>query len=236
MEPHIFIALVAGLLPALFWLWFWLHQDAREPEPKRFIIFTFLAGMAIVPLALPLQKIILTHYDDNAIIWLWVIVEEVLKYVVAAAVILWHREVDEPIDALVYMITIALGFAALENALFIFNPLVDGNIRESIVTGAFRFLGATLLHVLASGVVGTALALSFYKKNSVRLLFVLLGLVIAIVIHGLFNVIIMQSSGATILGMFFLVWMGIIGLFFCFEKGKRLYRLYPRNARKRREG
>ncbi len=236
MEPHIFIALAAGRIPALFWLWFWLGQDSREPEPKRFIIFTFLAGMAIVPLALPIQKMILTHYDGNAIIWLWVVVEEVLKYIVAAAVILWHREVDEPIDTLVYMITIALGFAALENALFIFNPLVDGNIRESIVTGAFRFLGATLLHVLASGIVGTALALSFYKKNNIRIIFALSGLFIAIVVHGLFNIIIMKGSGATILGMFFVVWMGIIGLFFCFEKGKKLYRLYPRSVGSRRQG
>ena len=59
----------------------------------------------------------------------------------------------------------ALGFAALENALFIFNPFMRGEFTESILTGNFRFLGATLLHVLASGVVGATMALAFYRPK-----------------------------------------------------------------------
>ena len=60
---------------------------------------------------------------------MWVIIEEVLKYSAALMVVLWHKAVDEPIDVIIYMITIALGFSALENALFIFNPLRDGRLH-----------------------------------------------------------------------------------------------------------
>jgi RsiW-degrading membrane proteinase PrsW (M82 family) len=120
------------------------------------------------------------------------------------------------------MITMALGFAALENALFIFNPIVSGDFVNGAITGSFRFLGSTLLHVLASGSIGVFIALSFYKTNFQKLLFGTLGLFVAIVLHALFNFFIMDASGETILGVFLFVWMGIIILFLLFEKVKIL--------------
>jgi RsiW-degrading membrane proteinase PrsW (M82 family) len=221
-STHFAIAFLGGLIPALFWLWFWLREDKERPEPYILITLSFISGMLIVPLALPLQKLAMSYYHGDNLIFIWVIIEETLKYAVALAVILWHDAVDEPIDVIIYMITIALGFAALENALFIFNPIVAGDFINSILTGNFRFLGATLLHVLASGTVGTFLAFAFYKSNTLKLAFGTLGLFIAIVLHALFNFFIMDASGETILGVFLFVWMGIIVLFLIFEKVKLL--------------
>ena len=160
------------------------------------------------------------NFQGENLIFIWVIIEESLKYAAALLLILWHKDVDEPIDVIIYMIVIALGFAALENALFIFNPIVAGDILNGALTGFFRFLGATLLHVLASGTVGAFLALAFYKNNTLKLAFGALGLFIAIVLHALFNFFIMDASGETILGVFLFVWLGIIVLFLIFEKVK----------------
>ena len=220
----IMIAFIAGLLPALFWLWFWLRQDKNCPEPTHLIATSFIAGMLVVPIALPLQQFALDRFHGDNLIYVWVIIEEVLKYSAALIVVLWNRAVDEPIDTIVYMITIALGFAALENTLFIFNPLLAGNYLESFLTGNFRFLGATLLHVLASGTVGAFMAFTFYKKPSVQILSATFGLCIAIVLHALFNFFIIDASGKTILGVFMFVWMGIIALFLIFEKVKCIKR------------
>jgi len=118
------------------------------------------------------------------------------------------------------MITIALGFAALENALFISNLMNAGSVTNTLLTGNFRFLGATLLHVLASGTVGAFMAFSFYKKDVLKIAYSTLGLFIAIVLHALFNFFIIDASGETILGVFLFVWMGIIVLFLVFEKVK----------------
>lgn len=216
------IAFLGGLIPALFWLWFWLREDREKPEPFYLILMSFFAGMAIVPLVLPLQKLALDMYQDVNLIFAWVIIEEVLKYGVALALVLWNRAVDEPIDIVIYLIAVALGFAALENALFILNPLSNGQIVESLLTGHFRFLGSTLLHVLASGTVGVALALTYYKRRNVQLLAGTFGLCLAIVLHALFNFFIMDGSGKTVLGVFLFVWMGIIILFLAFEKIKLL--------------
>lgn len=220
----VLIALAAGLIPALFWLWFWLREDRARPEPLALIATAFLAGAVVVPLVLPIQQFAETRFSGDMLILTWVVAEEVLKYSAALIVVLWHRAVDEPIDAIIYMIAIALGFAALENALFIFNPLSSGQIVESILTGHFRFLGATLVHVLASGTIGAAMALTFYRTRLVRVLAATAGLCIAIALHALFNFSIMNANGETILGVFLVVWAGSIALFLVFETIKRLAR------------
>lgn len=223
MESTYFaIAFLAGLIPALFWVWFWLREDSQKPEPYFLIAISFIAGMAVVPMALPLQKLAIDIYSGTDMIIVWVIVEELLKYAVALAIIFWNREVDEPIDMVIYMIMVALGFAALENALFIFNPLMMGDYVNSALTGSFRFLGATLLHVLASGTVGVFLALSYYRSKLTQFLAGTFGLFMAIVLHALFNFSIMDASGETILIVFLFVWMGVILLFLLFEKIKIL--------------
>ena len=227
MESTYFaIAFLAGLTPALFWLWFWLREDSEHPEPYLLIAISFIAGMAVVPIALPLQKAAISIYTGQNIILVWVIIEELLKYAAALALIFWNREVDEPIDMVIYMLTVALGFAALENALFIFNPLVAGDLANSALTGSFRFLGATLLHILASGTIGVFLALAYYKSKLQQLTAGTVGLFLAIVLHALFNFFIMDASGETILGVFLFVWMGVIVLFLLFEKIKNIERVH----------
>lgn len=227
MESTYFaIAFLSGLVPALFWVWFWLREDSQRPEPYFLIAISFIAGMAVVPMALPLQKIAIDLYAGANVMLVWVIIEELLKYAVALALIFWNREVDEPIDMVIYMIVVALGFAALENALFIFNPLIIGEYLNSILTGSFRFLGSTLLHVLASGTVGVFLALAYYKSKSTQVVAGTFGLFLAIVLHYFFNEFIMNASGEGILVIFLFVWMGIILLFLMFEKIKQIEHIH----------
>ena len=221
-STHFALAFLVGLIPMLFWLWFWLREDRNKPEPILLIAATFIAGMMVVPVALPLQKAAIELYDGTNVIFIWVIIEEVLKYTAALLVIFWNKAVDEPIDYIIYMITIALGFAALENTLFILNPLSGGDYLTVAVTGSFRFLGATLLHVLASATIGVFLAFAFYRSNTIKLLFSTLGLFLAILLHALFNFFIMGASGGGILLIFLFVWMGIVVLFLLFEKIKLL--------------
>jgi RsiW-degrading membrane proteinase PrsW (M82 family) len=220
------VAFLAGLVPALFWLWFWLREDTARPEPRALIASAFLSGMLIVALVLPLQKFAMERFSGNNLIFVWVVIEEVLKYSAALIVVLWNKAVDEPIDAIIYMISIALGFAAFENALFIYNPLSDGDYVSSVLTGNFRFLGSTLLHVLASGTVGVCMAFAYYKRDAVRIVSATVGLFIAILLHAVFNFFIMDASGETVLGVFMFVWMGAIILFLIFEKVKLLERIH----------
>jgi RsiW-degrading membrane proteinase PrsW (M82 family) len=240
-------AFLGGLLPALLWLWFFLKEDSKRPEPRWLIIAAFLGGMLAVLLALPTEMVAkcvasgvwpssgwLHPFQTIGFcrdlpgvnpVFLWAAAEELLKYLVAMSVILWRRAVDEPIDAMIYLITIALGFAALETGLFLMGPLGRGDIAGTILTSNLRFMGAALIHTLSSAVVGYAIAVAFYRAYWVQFVSLCTGLVIAIVLHALFNHHIITGSGERTSIVFFSVWLGIIGLLLLFERAKRIVRL-----------
>src|SRR3989344_2116535 len=137
------LSLIGGIIPALIWLMFWLREDRRRPEPRGLIMFTFFCGMVAVPLVIPFQKWVLDNFpsDTNLVFLLWAGIEEAFKLGAAYFAALRKKEYNEPVDALIYMMTAALGFAAAENAIFIFEPLSEGNVTESLITGNIRFIG-----------------------------------------------------------------------------------------------
>jgi protease PrsW len=216
-------ALVGGILPALFWLWFWLREDRARPEPRGLILLAFLAGMIIIPFVILLEQWATYYAVGTVLIVLWAAIEEGLKFSIGKWLLLGRKANDEPIDAIIYMITIALGFAAIENTLFLLNPLLDGKIVDTILTGNLRFLGATLLHVLASATVGMSMAFAFYKSKLIKIVCVGFGLFLAIVLHSAFNLFIIESNGEKVLLVFLFVWIGIITLLILFEKVKAFY-------------
>jgi len=144
-------ALLGGVVPAVLWLLFWLREDKRCPEPRGLLMIAFLAGMLAVPLVVPLEHKAASLFPSMAglVVILWAVIEESMKFLAAYIAVLRNKAVNEPIDMVIYMITVALGFAALENTLFLLTPIEHGFIVQSILTGNLRFVGATLLHVVA---------------------------------------------------------------------------------------
>lgn len=222
----VLIAFLGGTLPVLVWLWFWLREDERCPEPRSLIIAAFLAGMAAVPLVIPLERAVGLVASGGVLVILWAMIEEVLKFLAAYFVILRRKEVNEPIDAVIYMITIALGFAACENALFLFAPLSQDLFTQSLITGNLRFIGATLLHTLASATIGVGIALTFYESPKARDIATSVTLLLATSLHALFNFSIMSLSDRAggLLLIFLTVWVGIVALIILFEHIKRIPR------------
>jgi RsiW-degrading membrane proteinase PrsW (M82 family) len=220
-------AVLAGILPALVWLLFLLREDAKHPEPKQLIALAFLGGMVAVGLALPLEHFACTSLGGctqnptNPVIIAWAIIEELLKYAVVAAAILWRKDVDEPLDYVVYMLTAALGFAAVENALFLMAPFSAGAYTQGFLTDDLRFVGSTLLHIIASSTIGFALAFSAHRSVVVRVPAAMLGLILAVALHTLFNLLIISQDGRSAMPAFFTVWTGIVVLFALFEVLKR---------------
>lgn len=225
-------AFLGGILPAMVWLYFLLKEDRRCPEPRPMIALAFLAGALSVPIVLPLERLsVLSLPAGIPVILAWATIEETIKYLLAAVLVLWRRSVDESIDLVIYMLTVALGFAALENALFLIAPLSGGNILEGFLTGNLRFIGSTLLHVVASSAIGFSLAFSFRRNKIVRTIFASIGLVLAIALHALFNFLIINGSGSYTLLAFFMVWSGAVVVFALFELLRYIrYRKLPPNT------
>ena len=218
------LAVLGGMIPSLVWLWFWLRED-RHPEPWQYITLVFIMGMVVVPIVIPFQKGVEEYlYIAPALTYiLWASLEEFFKYAAAYFAALRSKVNDEPIDPVIYMIVAALGFAALESTLYLIGPISQQLIVDSVVITNLRFIGAMLLHVVSSAIVGVFLAISFYKPRMERVPYVIAGLVLATVFHALFNLILISEKqfGGPFIALLY-TWIGALFLIFILEKVKRI--------------
>lgn len=232
MNYNILLAISLGILPTLLWLWFWLKEDPH-PEPKRRLMLAFAAGALSTFVAFVLEYGFFIFARDSALtadiiiatatssIIAFSLFEEVTKYLAARVTVLRGKNYDEPVDAMIYLITAALGFAAAENVLFLAGAFERG-FAEGILVSNLRFISTSLLHGLSSAIVGAGLAFPFFnKKHRVRDLF--FGLFTAILLHALYNFLIIKDVAGN--GFFYaliLLWLGGGIVLLLFERVKRI--------------
>ncbi|HUC89132.1 MAG TPA: PrsW family glutamic-type intramembrane protease [Candidatus Paceibacterota bacterium] len=219
----LFFAILGGAVPAILWLWFWLREeDSDNTEPKGLIALSFILGGLIVIIAIWMEKYSLNFIKDNTIqVITWSAIEELLKFAGILIIITGSNIIKEPIDYPMYFISCALGFAALENILYLLHLLDINGTVVGMLTGNLRFLGSTLLHAISSGMIGSALGLSFYLKKY-RAIYLLAGILCAITLHSIFNFLIIERSGENFLGVFGFLWVVAIINILIFEKLKRM--------------
>jgi len=217
------LAIVGGFIPAFLWLRFWLKEDKERPEPKGLLSLTFIGGMLAVILVLPLQKIIAgMPFDNDTLVWLWAGSEEILKLFVVLIIVFPSSYLDEPVDYPIYFICAGLGFASLENALFLVQPVGLQDTTVSLLTGNLRFLGSTLLHAIASGFIGLIMGLAFYQHKIFKFTSFLIGISLAIALHSIFNLFIIKNNGELFLQVFAVLWVIAIIFMLVFEKLRRM--------------
>lgn len=216
------LTIILGILPGFAWLFFYLQEDPH-PEPKRLIALTFLMGAASAIVALGLE--VATGGALRALgiggttviaLLLFSFIEEGLKF--GAAYFSIHRQsaFDEPIDAVIYTVVAALGFATVENLGAIHGTGSEiALIAAAFETASFRFVGATLLHTLTSGLIGYYWALSIRNFGKTRLL--AFGILLGTVLHAIFNYLILQYG----IFMYALIFVAILG-FFAFHDFEKL--------------
>lgn len=195
----LWLYIILGILPSLIWLSIYLKED-DHPEPNLLILQTFFLGALVAPLAAGVEFVLVSVLEgsflpiliSNILIFFVAIalVEEYWKYLIVKLTIAKTKAFDEPVDAMIYLIVAALGFAAVENVLALFSFVESASDVIEIVL--LRFLSATLLHVLASAIVGYFLAREhfFLKKNQV-----FKGIIIAALLHGTYNILTLASNG-----------------------------------------
>ena len=195
------LLVVLGVLPSVIWLAVWLKKDCH-PEPKVLIVKTLLMGIILSPLAIVFQLIFARQFlgtTEGPVFYLWAsFVEEVVKFWAVAAIALRSQEMDEPVDMMIYLLTAALGFAAMENILVLSRTVPDG-ISATVGIWGLRFAGATLLHLLSSALLGYFVALGwFWHRHRTRLFAV--GLIFATLVHWVFNLFISSVDQGVSLG------------------------------------
>lgn len=237
MDYNILIAGVFGILPSLIWLTYYLTKDLH-PEPKRMILNIFLWG-ALIALPIFFVEIGLKYLLDSmgvgisplvySLIYWFIIIafsEELFKYLVVRVKVVDSPHLDEPVDIMIYMVVAALGFAAIENVLYLFVPTAQMSFNDfvtrTLIIDSIRFIGATFLHTLCSAVIGYAIAISLCDQKN-KLLELASGIVIATGLHGLFNfsIITLEGNLKIIVPVLVILTLSVL-VFFGFEKLKKM--------------
>jgi len=207
----------SGIIPTFIWLFFWLREDRFQPEPRGLLALTFFAGVFSVFIVLPLEQVVRSlGLDGIERIFAFAATEEIIKYLVVALTAFGSSYLDEPIDYAIYLITGALGFAMMENIMFLFSPEIQNEVSFVVETGMLRFLGASILHAVLAATLGIILGFVFFKKPTIRGTFVIAGLAVTTILHTIFNYFIIkyvEIDGLVTLGILWVFTIIIIALF-----------------------
>jgi RsiW-degrading membrane proteinase PrsW (M82 family) len=204
--------LLLAIGPALFWLWYFYHRDKYEPEPLAWIVMIYLLGMAVtIPVALIEGVSSLFLSEFLVAVAVAPVIEETGKFLVVRRTVYETQEFDEPIDGIVYAAAVGLGFATLENIIYVFSAL-ETSFTFAIQTGIVRAFLSVPGHVLFSTMWGDALGRAKFLPSNRRSGVIAGGLVLAIISHGLFNLLLYDAIGFAILVLVLMpiLWMTVL--------------------------
>ena len=192
MNTHLQVAL-SGALPALLLMWLVDRLDARRPEPRGTRRLVVLAGMLSVIPALVLEVMIpalaagriepeMTYQGSSFQAFIVAAgVEEACKILMVYWVV-WRRpEFDERMDGIVYASRAGLGFALVENVLYL---LRQHTLEGQLIVWVERALLAVPGHAMWTGMIGAMAARRRFDGTGLGLFG---GYLLAVAFHGAYD-------------------------------------------------
>jgi protease PrsW len=182
-------AVILSLVPSLLLMCFFYKMD-YFPEPPKVLWTTFAFGVLITVPAYGIASLLLTqfylrymtHCDFLFFAFFRAficaaMVEETLKFLILYLYSFKHKEFDEPMDGIVYGVAVSLGFATLENILYV--------TQKGFFVAVVRFFMSVPAHALFGAVMGYFIGQSRYGKN--RKTCFLGAITLPIILHGMYN-------------------------------------------------
>lgn len=199
---HVLTAIALAAFPTALYtlLIWWLDRYEKEPLWLVLIAFVWGAAPAIVlavlfefVLALPLSH---SPLGPSPALWsLAPLIEEPLKALALFGLFLWaRREIDGPLDGIVYGALIGFGFSMTENALYFLRSPDPGGLflLRSVLFG--------LNHAFFTGIVGLAFGvIRYWRVRALKVLALLGGLALAVLFHGLHNFLVQAVAALGVL-------------------------------------
>jgi len=183
--------ILAAVIPCFFYIWLLARFDRFKPEPRILILKLFAAGL-VTPLAamllemisVPLCELLPPGISIPSQAFLGIaVVEEGVKMAALVMIVRKRKEFDEILDGAVYAVAVAMGFALLENIMYVFGS------ESAMSVALIRGFTAVPLHALAGGFMGLALARDkIESKGGISAAFL-----IAVLIHGTYDWILMDN-------------------------------------------
>ncbi len=180
--------LLLAIAPVTIIVLYIYFKDKFEKEPISFLFKNFILGATVsiiitAILGLLASKLIpLT--DETSIFQQFLkafivvaLVEEFSKYIIVRYYSQRSKEFNEPFDGIVYAVMVSMGFAALENILYVF--------QYGFGTGITRAFTAVPAHATFAILMGYFMGKAKFSKNKMSLN--LVGLLLATIFHGAYD-------------------------------------------------
>jgi protease PrsW len=190
---------ILGLVPGLLWLWYFHRKASQNQRSFANIGRVFLWGCActiptfvlenVTGAVLPQENLVSSAEVSFLLIGP---IEEFFKLVAVWIGIYRSRDFREPIDGIVYAATAALGFASLENIMYM------GLFGPDIVVR--RALFATPAHVMFASMWGYSMGLARFRREG-ELMTITRGFLIAASLHGFYNFLVAVYPGTAMLSL-----------------------------------
>ena len=212
-----------ALAPGVFWIWFFIRRDRYRPEPKKWILLTFVFGAISTIPAFIINEVILGisqhdpasfHLMPVGVVFFAALNEETVKFLAVRLGVFRTRHFDEPSDGLVYAVAACIGFAYVENLLYIIEYGPDVILGRSILSMAG--------HVIFGSVWGFALGRAKGSKLW-RTAGLVGGVTAASIVHAVYNLAAFSAelNPFALLGVVTIVAIGIWWIFRTFDWANR---------------
>ncbi|WP_353481106.1 PrsW family glutamic-type intramembrane protease [Haliscomenobacter sp.] len=189
------IQLALAIFPTILIAWVIYRSDRYEREKWLPLTLCFILGMVITFPVMRVQEVFYVWGIDDPgnIFWLcftsFLVVsftEELFKFLALVLFPYLRPFFNEPLDGIIYAVMISMGFATLENILYA--------LEFGISTTALRGLTAVPAHAVFATMMGYFVGKSKFKTDhKTRIRFLLMGLSIAVLVHGLYDFFIIQE-------------------------------------------
>ena len=215
------IIIFTALLPVAILLYYIYRKDKNSPEPTKELIKAFLLGILSIPLSfcisIPFGVIGLynnevTNIFDSIRLSFFgaAIPEEVAKFFILWMVLRKNPYFDEKMDGIVYAVCVSLGFAAVENIMYLFS-----NVERFLAVGVTRAIFSVPGHFCFGILMGYYYSLAkFYPQSSKRNKALIL--IAPILVHGIYDSILFSINVTTTISGILM----IVFLVFCVKMWK----------------
>lgn len=210
------IVLLIALAPVLLIFAYIYFRDKYEKEPLIILLRGFVAGILLIIPILLIEKFLgsvsISFLPIAKAAWDGFVVasatEEILKFG-AVFFLFWNdRNFNEKFDGIVYAIAVSLGFAAIENLMYVY--------QGTISTGLFRAFTAVPAHALFGIIMGYYLGMARFVPWR-RTGYLAKAIIVPWFFHGLYDFFIL--SGHPVLNFLFIPLM-LIMLVMAFRRMK----------------
>jgi RsiW-degrading membrane proteinase PrsW (M82 family) len=176
------LALAPGVAIALY---IYL-KDKHEREPLGLLLMSFFYGVLSIFVTLlvswPLELLVINKQDAAELFadafFKVALVEEFSKFIFIRFILFRNKNFNEPFDGIVYAVMVGMGFATLENIVYVY--------QYGMATGILRMFSAVPAHACFAILMGYYLGRAKFSKEK-NLYFTLLALISATVFHGLYD-------------------------------------------------